>query len=513
MSERGPVEVGATVLGRYRLDAVLGAGAVGVVYAATDLRLARPVAIKFLGRNAEKFRGARKRLEREAQALAGVTHPNLVTVLDFDLIEDDTPAMVMEHIDGVSLKRLLESHQFPARDAALVLYQALGALAACHDRGIVHRDLKPGNILIERRGPHGVHVKIIDFGIAQMLSDDGATALTLSGEVYGSPRYMAPEQWHQEAVDGRTDVYALGLIGYAMLAGDAFVTARNPVDCWKEHVNPVRPRLVRTATGEVVPPPLAEAIHQAMQVRPADRFPSARAMQAVLAPLVGNVRPSLPTDAPAWSPGDSVEEGVAHLTGAVKALGGGDIDATMMGGGHPFEAGDDDDDFDDDATCIDEPEPAPPPKPTPFITELEQPSQVIDQTGSVRPREVAEPVRYDGRLGTAITKEDFERALEADRAERAERESSRAPAAAPPLEEIPTERPAAPVRPLATVRPVADPPPARPASPRPLPRPAARNTAPVPAPSPPPARRPLWLWIAGGVVLGLIAVGAVLIFQ
>ncbi|MCA9573614.1 MAG: serine/threonine protein kinase, partial [Myxococcales bacterium] len=184
------------------------------------------VAVKVLGAQGRSVGNARARLQREARTLAALVHPNLVTLLDYDVLPDGSPAMVMEFVDGVNLQSLLSAHAFTPEEILRVLDQTLAALVACHERGVIHRDLKPGNLLVDASS---MAVKVIDFGIVQLLGDEGATALTVNGEVFGSPRFMAPEQWQQGLVDARTDLYALGLIGYCMVLGQHFIRQRNPV--------------------------------------------------------------------------------------------------------------------------------------------------------------------------------------------------------------------------------------------------------------------------------------------
>ncbi|MFN3202570.1 MAG: protein kinase domain-containing protein [Bradymonadia bacterium] len=273
--------VGEVLLDRYRVVGVLGSGGMGVVYEAEDQRLGRHVAIKVLQHKGSSFQQTDmgRRFQREAKAIAALVHPNLVTLLDYDILDDGTPAMVMERVDGVSLQKLLEVRKFTVDEIIELLCQALDALATCHDRGVVHRDLKPGNLLVQIRDGRPV-VKVIDFGLTKLVSDEAATALTVNGQVFGSPRFMAPEQWLRRQVDGRTDLYAVGLIGYWLVTGDHFIQRGNPIDVCKAHLHQQRPALEITAGGEQVPPLLAQSIARAAHPDPAQRFPDARSMLA-----------------------------------------------------------------------------------------------------------------------------------------------------------------------------------------------------------------------------------------
>ena len=278
--------IGSYLLGKYEVTGVLGRGGMGVVYDAIDLRLGRHVAIKVLGAAHRQRGDLGERFQLEARTIASLMHPHLVTLLDYDVLEDGTPAMVMERVDGVSLRRLMSTHSFTPAEVMLVLYQTLLALSVCHARGVIHRDLKPENLLVSKGGPQGLSVKVIDFGLTKLLADQGASSLTLNGQVFGSPRFMAPEQWLQKPVDGRTDLYALGLMGYCMLRGDHFITALNPFEICRAHLTQPRPPLKTTAGGQRIPPELDALLRRAADPDPARRFDSADHMLASLEPMV-----------------------------------------------------------------------------------------------------------------------------------------------------------------------------------------------------------------------------------
>ncbi|MCA9547061.1 MAG: serine/threonine protein kinase, partial [Myxococcales bacterium] len=269
-------QTGELILDRYRVQGVLGAGGVGVVYDTMDDRIGRAAAVKVLRRSAQDHRTAARRTVREARTLASLSHPHLVTLLDFEYLDDGCPVLVMERVHGESAAAVLQREGcLPVAAVVDILRQSLGALAELHAAGIIHRDLKPGNILLEQVEPDRFNVKLIDFGIVQLVADDGATALTLSGEVFGSPRYMAPEQWTQKPVEPRTDLYALGLIAHVLLAGDHFIQVRNPVQIFEAHLQPSRPHLTVTGAGEPVPPMLANLVHRAIQPNAEQRFQTA----------------------------------------------------------------------------------------------------------------------------------------------------------------------------------------------------------------------------------------------
>ncbi len=202
-------------VGKYQLEEHLGEGAMACVFVAQHPQLARRVALKFLRREYSKDPQYAARFLEDAKAAATLNHPNIVGVSDYDTA-DGVPFMVMELVDGHSLDGLLkERKRLEADEAARAARDVALALEAAHAAGIVHRDVKPSNILIDRRTGAA---KLTDFGAAKRERAEDM-ALTAHGQLIGSPRYMAPEQVTGEAVDGRTDLWALGATLYEMLAG------------------------------------------------------------------------------------------------------------------------------------------------------------------------------------------------------------------------------------------------------------------------------------------------------
>ena len=198
-------------IGRYRVTGELGRGAMGVVYRGVDDALDRPVAIKVMSTGAGADEDSRARFKREAQAVARLQHPNIVTIYELGEHEG-APYMVLELLDGVDLHQAIEAGIRPDPKATLpVVLQALAGLGHAHDHGIVHRDVKPSNVFL----PVGRPAKIMDFGVARL-----GQAMTSTGLVVGTPNYMSPEQVRAAPLDGRSDLFSAGLILYELVTGE-----------------------------------------------------------------------------------------------------------------------------------------------------------------------------------------------------------------------------------------------------------------------------------------------------
>jgi len=195
----------------------LGEGGVGLVYKAKDLFSKRIVAIKVLrpGASPETIR----RFQRESQAAAALQNPNAAQVYQFSII-DDTPFLVMEYVDGLTLRAKLDKDKVLSQSETLSVTKCIcSALANAHSAGVIHRDLKPSNIVVIESDDGPIKAKVLDFGIAKIIEDENAVRLTQTGEVFGTPLYMSPEQLRGEKVDARCDIYSLGAVIYECLAG------------------------------------------------------------------------------------------------------------------------------------------------------------------------------------------------------------------------------------------------------------------------------------------------------
>ncbi len=209
--------LGRTIHGRFKLTKKLGQGGMGTVYEAEDLKLGQRAALKFLNADMQTVDLA-KRFLVEARTVARVQHPGAVCLLDFGREEDGTLFIALELVDGVTLKALLDDRRrLPLNETVDIVLQVASALGHAHEMGVVHRDMKPENVMV-KPALHGFHVKLLDFGVARR-TYAGATQLTQQGAIAGTPRYMSPEQVRGEDVDGRVDIYALGLLTFELLTG------------------------------------------------------------------------------------------------------------------------------------------------------------------------------------------------------------------------------------------------------------------------------------------------------
>jgi tetratricopeptide (TPR) repeat protein len=258
-------------LGHYRIVAKLGEGGMGEVYLGTDTRLDRRVAIKLLPAGAAADHEAQRRLLREARIVATIEHPNVCTVYEIDA-EGDRPYIVMQYVEGETLLERLHRGRLGPSETVAIASQIAAALAEAHQRNIVHRDIKPGNIMI---GPSGV-VKVLDFGLAKpfdALDNATRTAVSAVGTVAGTTPYMSPEQLRAESLDGRSDIFSLGVVIYEMAAG------RRPFD---------RPTTVATITAILteepgpIDGPLHPIVERALAKAPGQRFQSAAMMLEAL---------------------------------------------------------------------------------------------------------------------------------------------------------------------------------------------------------------------------------------
>ncbi len=266
--------VGHTLDEKYRLEERLGIGGMGTVYRARHLLIDRPVAVKVLNQRFVEDEAARTRFRREAKAAGRLQHTNAVTVTDFGESQDGYVYLVMELLEGRTLRDVLakEAPLDAARSVSLMM-QISAAVAAAHEAGIIHRDLKPANIFIVQRAEVPAVVKVLDFGIAKLaaesLDEDEPMTLTQIGAMIGTPRYMSPEQCDGAELTPAADVYSLGVILYEMLTGTVPFSGSTPLAIAMKHKSET-PRGPRDFVSSI-PPALEQFVLHTLEKRPQDR--------------------------------------------------------------------------------------------------------------------------------------------------------------------------------------------------------------------------------------------------
>ena len=270
---------GTLVDERYRVEELLGSGAMGAVYRAEHVLMQKAVALKVLHRETCKSPELVRRFEREAVAAGRVEHPNVVGATDFGRLADGSLYLVLEYLKGKSLGQLLREKQpLDAARSASICMQIATALGAAHAAQIIHRDLKPDNVMLVPGDQDAEVAKVLDFGMAKLTeTETGETKLTLHGAVYGTPQYMAPEQAAGDQVDHRADLYALGLILFEMLAARPAFEADTMMALLVKHMTESAPALPSS-----VPRPLSDLVRRLLEKDPERRPDDTEAVIAQL---------------------------------------------------------------------------------------------------------------------------------------------------------------------------------------------------------------------------------------
>src|SRR6266849_5901384 len=310
-----------TRLGSYEILAPIGAGGMGEVYRARDLRLERDVAIKVLPEQFAKDADALLRFEREAKAVAALSHSNILSIHDIGDV-NGVHFAVMELLEGQTIRERLRQSAIPWRKAGEIGLAVAEALAVAHAKGIIHRDIKPENIFLTSDG----RVKVLDFGLARVtrpgstitapgLADAETQVVnTTPGIVVGTMGYMSPEQLRGEGVDGRSDIFSLGCVLYEMVAGQKAFTRKTAAESISAILNEDPPELA--GSGRQVPPDFDRIVAHCVEKKPADRFQSARDLAFALRTISstsGVFQPVVERPKPRW-------RRVAWMAGAALAL-------------------------------------------------------------------------------------------------------------------------------------------------------------------------------------------------
>jgi len=305
--------IGAFIGERFLVKRKLGEGGMGVVYEAEQTAIDRKVALKVLHPHLTD-ESLYARFRNEAAASSRLGHPNTITVFDFGKTETGSLYIAMEFIDGASLDdEIRRCGALEWRRVAKIANQICGSLANAHENGIVHRDLKPENVMLLTRGTDKDIVKVLDFGIAKIMEDDGKDqrqALTKTGMVFGTPQYMSPEQIRGDKVDARSDIYSTGVILYQMLTGSLPFNAETPMGLLTKHLMDPPPPFSQINPANQVPPELERLVMQALAKTAGERpqtmrevaeridaFVAASPTAAVAAQAVGGVARTVPMSA------------------------------------------------------------------------------------------------------------------------------------------------------------------------------------------------------------------------
>jgi serine/threonine-protein kinase len=271
-------------LGNYFIHEEIGKGGMGQVFYAQHSLICRPTAVKVMHPNGRDSSAALARFEREIKLSATLTHPNTITIYEVGRTPDHSLYYAMEYLEGLDLQELVERYGpvSPAR-TIYILRQVCGSLEEAHSRDIIHRDIKPSNIFLTRRGLLYDYVKVLDFGLAKQIASDESSAISKTGMLFGTPRYIAPETvYGNEQVDGRADLYCLGGSAYWMLSGQPPFPSQSSVEVLIDHVktSPKRPSEVSELA---IPSELVDIVMRLLEKRPGDRYQTARELEDALA--------------------------------------------------------------------------------------------------------------------------------------------------------------------------------------------------------------------------------------
>ncbi len=281
--------LGTTLAGRFTLLSRIGSGSMGSVYRARQAPVGRDVALKIVRRDRAYDAETKLRFEREARAVSLLKSPHTVTAFDFGEAEDGSWFLALEMLEGETLgERLRREKRLHWVEALRLSCEALHSLAEAHAQGIIHRDLKPDNLFLARvHDPSGDRemCKILDFGIAKWVREEEAPVdqlQTLAGTVFGTPRYMSPEQAQGAALDARSDLYSLGVLLFQMLTGRAPFVDDDAVVVMARHIKEAPPELDEVAPGVEIPAPVESAVRRALEKLPVNRPASAEQMLSEL---------------------------------------------------------------------------------------------------------------------------------------------------------------------------------------------------------------------------------------
>ncbi len=310
--------VGTVVAGRYEIERKIGEGGMGSVFAARQRPLGQPVALKILNAARCQDSHAVRRFLQEAQAISGLKHPHTIQLIDFGCTEDDRLFLVMPLLEGGELRQLIDRGRIDTVHALHIARQICGSLEEAHAHGIIHRDLKPENVVFDDIAGEPNFVKLLDFGVAHLETQDVAT--TIPGTRIGTVTYMAPEQHRGLPCDARSDLYSLGVVLYEMLMGEVPFDGESEVDIAIKHQMEQPRRFAQVAPDLSIDPEVEALCLRLLAKRPEDRFQSAGEVRQILESLLLRLDPqaqlfrSMPKLTAPPPPVSTEDEDFAQLT-------------------------------------------------------------------------------------------------------------------------------------------------------------------------------------------------------
>ncbi len=274
VSLEGGSLVGTVIDDRYKIESIIGRGALGTVYKANQELVGRPVAVKVLHSYLISDTDTVKRFQQEARGVSRLKHPHIITIFDYGLLPNGLPYIAMDYLKGDTLAKILhERKQLSVKELMPVIKQVCDALEEAHNCGVIHRDVTPDNIVLIEQGGQQNFVKVVDFGIAKLLRVDGETlsSLTKAGAVGGSPIYMSPERITNKDIDNRSDIYSLGVVIFEALVGRPPFASTDAARLMLAQVNEVAPKLKDVRPDFLFPQELEDVLAKALAKAPEDR--------------------------------------------------------------------------------------------------------------------------------------------------------------------------------------------------------------------------------------------------
>lgn len=275
---------GTRLADKYIISGVIGHGGMSIVYDALHESTQKRVAIKMMYNTLINHQDLVERFLQEAQATSHLAHPNLGTVYDSGLTAQGQPFLVMDYLEGVNLQQFLDSYSPAIKTLIQIFIQVCDALEEAHNKGIVHRDLKPSNIMLIRQENGGALVKLVDFGIAKLISSalSPEAHTTKSGTTFGTPVFMSPEQCTGKEMDARSDIYSLGCVMYQSFCGKQVFTGDSVYEVFYRHICEIPSRLPFEPIRSSIAPELEQVIFQCLEKEPTNRPESTKEVKKQL---------------------------------------------------------------------------------------------------------------------------------------------------------------------------------------------------------------------------------------